>query len=82
MPRILALITLLANTGVRTFDGFLQLKISTCEESSLPMKHAKNYRINIFDYEEKQDRVAVFYSIKTKQKTYSTFCNRNIFNPV
>ncbi len=25
--------------------------ISTCEESSLPMTHAKNYRINIFDYE-------------------------------
>jgi len=22
-----------------------------CEELSLPMKHAKNYRINIFDYE-------------------------------
>jgi hypothetical protein len=63
VPRILALITLLANTGVRTFDGFLQLKISACEESSLPMKHAKNYRINILDYEDKQDRMTVFHSL-------------------
>jgi hypothetical protein len=25
--------------------------ISTCEESSLPMKHAKNYHSDFFDYE-------------------------------
>jgi len=27
------------------------LLISAREEKSLPIKHAKNYRINIFDYE-------------------------------
>ncbi len=59
VPRIVALIMMLANTGEHAYDGFFQLKsyfnvhalfflISTVKELTQPTKHANKNLVSIF----------------------------------
>jgi len=88
VPRIVALITVCANTGVHVLMlVFTQLKgksyfkvcaliffwISTCEESSLPMKHSKKLSYRYFLLWRRSLMKAMILDTHGIKKTFFTF---------